>query len=199
MRGLYGSMLNIVYLMCNRMLVLTLAVAAVAIAAYVVGNIAPARNLSQLAVLVFIPLMTVWTARSSYNSKWNIFEQNWPTSPTVTIISRYILFAAINLVVSILWYLSPLYDGSFTNLVHIMGSAYLTLAIFYPIMYLLRSEKGDADQSIFLIAIMGSFFGSGWVGNQFGMTPQVMLYVVAYLVSLVLSIGFCRLHRGRAG
>ncbi|MCL2215855.1 MAG: hypothetical protein FWB91_02420 [Defluviitaleaceae bacterium] len=198
MRGLYGSMLNVLHLMRTRTLVIALLLAGAAIAAYLVGNVSYARNAAQLLVLVFIPLVTVWTARLSYSSKWNIFEQSWSASLTVMIVSRYIIFALINLIMSVLWYLSPLFDGDYGNLVHTMGSAYLTLAIYYPIMYLLRGEKGDLDQIIFMASMVGSILGLGWFAIRFGSEYTIVLVVSAYLISLGLSIGFNRFHKGRA-
>ena len=198
MRGIYGSMLNVLYLMLNRTLLVALVLTAGTVGAYIIGGVAPARNLSQLLVLVFIPMLTVWTARISYSSKWNIFEQNWSASPVIMIVSRYILFALINLIVSVVWYFSPLYDDNFWNLVHTMGSAYLTLAIYYPIMYMLRGEKGETDQLIFILAISGSIFGSAWLGMRFGQSFMVMLFVSAYIISLGLPIVFSSLHKGRA-
>ena len=198
MKGLYGSMLNIVHLMLNRTMLVVIAVAGVAVATYLVGEIEQARNVSQLTVLVIFPLLTVWTARSSYASKWNVFEQSWNISSFVMVVSRYILFAIINLLMSMLWAVSPMFDGSYTNLVHTVGSAYLTLAIYYPIMYMLRGEKGDLDQIIFIVSMFGSVFGAAWFGIRFGMLPMTLLIALVYVVSLILSVGFCNFHKGRA-
>lgn len=198
MKELYGSMINILYLTLDRTLVLVLLLTGVAIITYIGLDVAEARNLAQLLVLVIIPLLTVWTARSAYASKWNIFEQSWSTSPAVMIISRYMVFAVINLINSFLWYLSPLFDGSYKNLVHTMGSAYLVLAIYYPIMYLFRGERGDLDQIIFMGSVFGSIFGLGWFSIQFGLTPTLFLVAGVYLISSILSIGFSNFRKGRA-
>ena len=197
MKSLYGSILNIIYLMLDRTFVLVLLLTGVAIVTYVGFDIAYARNVAQLLVLFGIPLLSVWTASNAYNSKWHIFEKNWSTSPAMMIISRYMLFAIMNLIVSFLWYLSPLFDGSYTNLVHTVGTVYLVLAIYYPIMHLLKGERGDLDQFIFMFAIGGAIGGLGRFAVQFGSTATLFFVAGVYIVSLLLSITFYNFHKGR--
>lgn len=198
MRGFYGSILNMGYLMLTRTMVLTLLAAAAAIATYLIGGVEMARVLAQWLVIVIFPMLTVWTARIAYASKWHIFEQSWPVSPAVMIISRYVLFAIIAFIVGVAWYFSPMFDGSFENLVHTIGSAYGALAVYYPLMYLLRGEKGDLDQILFIGTVIGAITGLGRFAIRFGTTPMVLLVAAAFFVSLVLSVGFNRLHKGRA-
>ena len=198
MRGFCGSVLNTMHLMRNRMYAMVLLLVGLAITVYLIGDIAPARNLAQLGALILIPMLTIWTVNSSSNSKWNVFEQSWSTSPVVMIVSRYILFAIINLITSFLWYLSPLFDGDYGNLVHTMGSAYLALAIYYPILHLLKAEKGEMGELIFIVSILGSIFGLGWFSLRFGSMLTMLLVVGIYIISLVLSIGFSCFHKERA-
>ena len=198
MRGFCGSVLNTIHLMRNRMYALALLFVGLAIIVYIIGDIALARNLAQFGALVLIPMLTIWTANSSHNSKWNVFEQSWSTSPVVMIVSRYILFAVINLIASFLWYLSPLFDGDYRNLVHTMGSAYLALAIYCPVLHLLKAEKGEMGELIFIVSILGSIFGLGWFSLRFEAAYTMLLVVGMYILSLGLSVGFSCFHKGRA-
>jgi len=185
MKSLYGSILNILFLMFSRTLLLLILLIVAAIGIYLIGEIDSARGIAQLLVLVIFPLLTVWTARSSYSSKWNIFEQSWSTSPVIMVISRYILFALINLIVSFFWYMSLLFDGNYRNLVHTMSSAYLAMAIYYPIMYLLRGERGDLDQIIFIASVLGAIFGLGYFINLFGESIGLVLVGVTFIISMM--------------
>ena len=197
MRGFCGSMLNTIHLMRSRMYALALLLVGLAITAYLIGDIAPARNLAQLGALILIPMLTIWTVNCSNSSKWNIFEQSWSTSSIVMIVSRYVLFALINLIVSFLWYLSPIFDGDYRNLVHTIGAAYLALSIYYPMLHLLKAEKGELGELIFIISILGSIFGLGWFSLRFGTTFTMLLVVGIYIISLGLSVGFSCFHKGK--
>ncbi|MCL2188315.1 MAG: hypothetical protein FWC16_04535 [Defluviitaleaceae bacterium] len=115
------------------------------------------------------------------------------------IIARYMLFALLTLVVSAVWFVSPLYDGYWKNLVHTIGSAYMALAIYYPVMYLLRGEKGDIDKFIFMAAMLGSLFGLARLVALFGTAAMLGVIGVAYVASFGLSVGLERFWQGRAG
>jgi hypothetical protein len=197
-KGIFGSMLNILLLMLNRMLLFVLIIAGVLIAVYITGDNDIFRVLAQICVVVFVPFITVWTARTSYNTKWNTFERSWPVSQTVIVISRYILFVVINLVIALLWLVSPFFDGNHLALVQTAASAYLALAIYYPFLYMMRAGRGDLDTLILTVSAMGSIYGLGHFMRVFGENVGLIMVGIAYIVSLGLSIGFNFYHKGRA-
>ena len=197
-RGVAGSILNMLHLARCRAMMCIFLLSVAAIAAYFISGNEHFRFVAQWFVLVLMPFVAVWTARISYSTKWNTFERSWPVSRTLMIVSRYIALLVMILGLTGLWFISPLFDGSYTNLAHTSASAFLTLAIYYPILHLVRGERGDLDTFIFIAASFGSIYALGMLMPRFGTGFGLVLVGAVYLVSLGLSVGFSALHRGRA-
>ncbi|MCL2188314.1 MAG: hypothetical protein FWC16_04530 [Defluviitaleaceae bacterium] len=81
MKRLYGSMLNVLLLMLDRTMVIALAIAGCGAVLYLFMDVPMGRNISQMLILIMIPMLSVWSARSSYGSRWSMYERSWSGAP----------------------------------------------------------------------------------------------------------------------
>jgi len=174
-----------------------------AMVVYLATDNAVSRQVSILVFLLLIPLATLNASNVSFDHKWNRIEKLWAVSSFTMIVSRYIIYAAISLLLSALWVLSPLHDGNMQNIADFVTLVLLTGAVYYPTMYLLNSDHNLGLLFIIFSAVIGfialsriaMLLDHSWA-DGFNL---VMLGMVCgfYVVSLTLSVIFNRFHMGR--
>jgi len=185
MKNFYGAVLNNVHLMLNKAVIVLIAITLPASGIGIAG-VWEAQMASQLLALVIIPLAAVLSARTSFNSSWNTFENKWATSPKIMIISRYLLFAVVYFIVSFLW--QPLFIGNAEEQLLIVCSVYLILAVYYPIMYLTRKYSFEFDITFFIFISTGVSILVWQMTNRFESIVVVLVTVWVYVLSAILSV-----------
>jgi len=203
MKGITGAVLNNLFLMKTKGMFLCIIVAFGAMAFYLITDNDISRQVSILVFLLLVPLTTLNSSNVAFDSKWNRIEKLWGVRPFTMIASRYIIYATISLALSATWVLSPFHDGNMQNIADFVTLVLFTGALYYPIMHLLNS---DHNMGIIIIMISASV---GWLlleriatlldhtwadGFSFVLLGAVC---AVYLVSLVLSVVFSEVHRGR--
>ena len=203
MRGLTGALINNIQLMKNRIMGLFALAALASVVLYFVTDVEHFRTAALLS-LVVIPICAMGSATISFNSKWTAFERIWDVSPVVMILSRYITFVVISLVLCGLWIISPLHDGDWQNILDAVTIVLATGALYYPLSYGLNADKEEINNFVLMGSVAGAFWGGGELARHFFSGheyPSVVFFTVVlgiYLVSLVLSVAFNRFHMGRA-
>jgi len=201
MKSMLGAVMNDTYLMKNRMVMFYLLGILGILGAYLTTGNPEFRTLLMSGILLVIPIASLESTSVSFSSRWQSFERAWSISPHLMVLSRYILYLILSVIGVGVWMISPFYDGNTQSLVYSLLLAQLICIVYYPIMYFLNPKKGSIGQ-IALMAAFGISFSLSdnvilrFANGNYGLI--VILVIALYLVSIVFSMIFNMIHRGKA-
>jgi len=203
MRGAIGAVLNLSLLMKTRGMLFCIVLAAAAMVVYAVTDNDIARTASMLTFLLLIPLTTLNSSNTSFDSKWNRIEKLWDVSPFVMIAARYIVYAVISVTLAAIWVATPFHDGDIQNVTDFVTLLLLVAALYYPVMYALNSDHNIGILIIFFAAFiafliiirLAAWQADSWADGFYLVTLGIVGGI--YVASLVLSTIFSHIHMGR--
>jgi len=203
MKPLTGALINNFYLMNTRLTRIYLLAVPALIALYMATGNETAAAFLPFTIVLGIPAATFENASVPFSTKWTAFENSWSLAPHFMVISRYILYVLLVAIGVAVWLILPFEfqssPGSSFTLANYVVAGLIMCAVFYPVMYLLN-PKSDSLGIVILFATMFIAFGLTFglyhlVGNNIPLTAAAV--VVSFIVSIVLSVAFNAMHRGR--
>ena len=202
MRQLTGALINNFLLMFTKLTMLYLLVIPAISLLYLSTGNEMVGGFLPLAFVLFLPSASLENAGVPFATRWSAFENTWALSPHLMVVSRYIIYIALSAIGLGLWLIVPLpfyeyFPGG--TLTHLVLVGQLTVVAYYPIMYLFNPRK-ESFGIIVLFASMGAAAGLTilmvWLagGNYFLMA---LIVAAGYAISILLAMGFNKLHMGR--
>ena len=160
---------------------------------------------AQMFVLTMAPLAALESSIASFANRWNVFEKSFSISPMLMVLSRYIIFVSLSLLCAVLWTVSPFevdYAHNFFSRVNLLVYwMQLLCIIYYPVMYLLNPNKSSSGVVIAFVAAVGAAILTNFVVVPIVGENRLLviaLIAVMYVVSVMVSMFFDKVNRGRA-
>ena len=206
MRGLFGATLNNYYLLKNhRAFLIYLLVVPALIAAYVILQVPRLLDILQVLLVLGIPAGILEAATGSFQSRWNIFENSWGSSPFVMVVSRYIVFLAASIIFIGIWLLLPMESNRVTEGIFHGVSLYdmiiwsqIYCILFFPLLYMLNPRKTDVAVFVIIVTLVAAIaLGVGLTRFVNDMWHIAGIIAASYVVSVMLSSVFNSFHRGK--
>ena len=200
MKELIGALINNFYLMNTKLTRLYVLAIPAIIALYITTSNPQIGMFIPLILVLGLPTASLENSATPFATRWTAFENSWGLAPYLMVISRYILFLLLTILCLGIWVILPFdfYESAFTLPQFVILGQLMCIA-YYPIVYLLNPKQ----ESLGIITLFGSMFFS--IVMTFGLARVagdnyvLMAAMVAalYVVSVVLSVAFSAMHRGR--